>query len=72
MRIIREGSVPLKETILTCGLCKTIFAITKNDVLMVKLWFERKKIYYVQCPMCNQEIITNEESYNKLMERSIW
>ena len=67
MRIIKEGKVPHKETVLVCKTCNTVFAFLKSDILTTKLWSDSKKIYYINCPLCHQEIITDEESYKNFM-----
>ena len=67
MRIIREGRVPHKEIVHTCTACDTVFAFLKTDIpIYVQLWCDRTKIYYVECPLCGHEVISDEESYRKL------
>jgi len=66
MRVIKEGKIPLREIVHVCETCDTVFAFFKNDIQMIKLWCDSKKIYYIHCPICGQEIITDEESYRKL------
>lgn len=46
MRIIKEGKTPEKETIKTCGSCKTKFAYTPEDMK------NDRDGRFVICPHC--------------------
>lgn len=50
MRIIKQGSVPLKESKRTCLKCKTKFAYGPNDIQ------SDRDGRYVVCPTCGQFI----------------
>jgi len=67
MRILKEGRLPYKETVLTCKVCNTVFAFFKSDILISKRKLDRSNVYYLTCPLCNQVIVTDEESYKALV-----